>query len=76
MRLFRVTDTTGRVWYLNRDWILRISKCGRGTDIQFAMFNSDTWMEENLLNLEVKESVNEVKELLDGADMPMGRSYG
>ena len=72
MKLFRVTDTTGRVWYLNRDWILRISKAGKVTLIDFAL-NADGLWTGDLTGMTVKESVTEVKALLDGADMPMGR---
>ena len=72
MKLFQVTDTTGRVWYLNRDWILRISKAGKGALIDFALNADGSWTGD-LMGMTVKESVGHVKDLLDGADMPMGR---
>ena len=73
MKLFKVTDTAGRVWYLNRDWILRISKARKGTLINFALNADGSWTDDSLMGMTVKESVTEVKALLDGADMPMGR---
>jgi len=74
MKLIRVTDTQGRVWHINRDWVLRISKEKKGTLIEFALL-ANGWTGDSVMTMYVKESVGYVKARLNENDMPMGREH-
>ena len=66
MKLIKVTDTKARVWHLNRDWILRISEQGKGTEIEFAItLNGQVIPITYCMGMIVKESVKEVEELIE-----------
>ena len=65
MRLFRVTDTKGRVWHINRDWVLRISKSKTGAMIEFALVANGSWNNDGLITMYVKESVGYVRARLN-----------
>jgi len=66
MKLIKVTDTKGKVWYLNPRWIQRISEYGNQTDIEFAIkLRGIIEPFEYHPGLRVKESVEQVKNLLE-----------
>jgi len=74
MKFIKVTDTKGRIWHLNSDWILRMSEDQRkrGTEIEFAIHLSPSvnlnpaYTEGLLMTIGVKESVSEVRALIEG----------
>jgi len=66
MKFIKVTDTKGRIWHLNSDWILRISEQGKGTEIEFAIkLRGIVEAFEYYIGMVVKESVKEVEELIE-----------
>jgi len=67
MKLIKVTDTQGRVWRLNPDWILRITEADPiKTNIEFAIvFRNHGSGVEFTMGMVVRESVERVEELID-----------
>lgn len=67
MKLIKVTDTKGRMWHLNIDWILRISEQEQrtGTYIEFAIkLRGIIEPFEYYMGMVVRQSVEEVQELI------------
>jgi len=68
MKLIKITDSQGRVWQLNPDWILRISEQEQrtGTNIEFAIkLRGIIEPFEYYMGMVVRQSIEEVQELIE-----------
>ena len=70
MKLIKVTDTQGRVWRINRDWILRIIEDGTATRIEFAIVLRNHQSQIEFMGMVVKESVEVLAQLCGTVDHP------
>ncbi len=69
MKLIRVTDTRGRVWHLNPDWILRTTEAdSTKTNIEFAIVlrNHQSGI-EFIMGMVSNESIEEIEEKIKEA---------
>ena len=65
MKLIKVTDTKGKVWHLNTDWILKIASYGEQTDIEFAILVGSPDIAFPM-GMRVKEPIEVIEQMCEG----------